>query len=56
MFFLMKKLKGVILSQNHRRSQGGGLSFQAQNLAKKALFLHFHFFLASVRPTVINNK
>ena len=57
----MKELKGAILSQNHRRSQGGGpggprpLNRNATNdtnLAKKVLFLHFQFLLASLRTTV----
>ena len=57
----MKELKGAILSQNHRRSQGGGrgdpgpLNRNATNdtnLTKKVLFLHFQFLLASLRTTV----
>ena len=61
MFFLMEELKGAILSQNHRRSQGcgpggpGPLNRNATNdanLTKKALFLHFQFLLASLRLTV----
>ena len=52
----MKELKGAILSQNHKRSQGGGpggpgpLNRNATNdtsLTKKVLFLHFQFLLAS---------
>ena len=52
----MKELKGAILSQNHRRSQGGGpggpdpLNRNAtndKNLTKKVLFVHFQFLLAS---------
>ena len=49
----MKELKGAILSENHRRSQGGGpgpLNRNAtndKNLTKKVLFLHFQFLLAS---------
>ena len=55
------QLKGAILSQNHRRSQGGGpegpgpLNRNATNdtnLTKKALFLHFQFLLAFLRATV----
>ena len=58
----MKELKGAILSQNHRRSQGGGpggpgpLNRNATkdtNLTKKVLFLHFQFLLASLRKTVL---
>ena len=54
----MKELKGAILSQNHRRSQGGGpgglgpLDRNATNdtnLTKKVLF---QFLLASLRRTV----
>ena len=62
----MKELKGAILSQNHTRSQGGGVflrawapsieMYQQQKFDKKALFLHFQFLLASLRATVINNK
>ena len=58
----MKKRKGAILSQNHRRSQGGGpgcpvpLNRNATNdtnlTKKKVLFLHFQFLLASLRTTV----
>ena len=57
----MKELKGAILSQNHRRSHGGGpggpgpLNRNAandKNLIKKALFLLFQFLLASLRKTV----
>ena len=57
----MKERKGAILSQNHRRSQGGGpggrgpLNQNATNdanLTKKVLFLHFQFLLASLRTTV----
>ena len=57
----MKELKGAILSQNHRRSQGGGpggpgpLNRNATNdtnLTKKVLFLHFQFLVASLRRTV----
>ena len=46
----MKELKGAILSQTHRRSQGVGPGplqlkrHQLQKFDKKALFLHFHFF------------
>ena len=52
----MKELKGAILSQNHRRSQGGGpggpdpLNRNATNdtnLTKKVLFFPFQFLLAS---------
>ena len=58
--FFKKELKGEILSQNHRRSQMGGLGAQALSIEmppmtkfdKKALFLHFQFFLASLRTTV----
>ena len=48
----MKELKGAILSQNHRRSQGGGpggpgpLNRNAANdtnLTKKVLVLSFQF-------------
>ena len=58
----MKELKGAILSQNHRRSQGGGpggpgpLKQNATNdtnLTKKVLFFHFQFLLASLRTTVL---
>ena len=54
MFFFMKEPKGAILSQNHRRSQGArGLSIEIPPMTiKKALFLHFQFFLASLRTTV----
>ena len=66
----MKELKGAILCQNHRRSQGGGTgglgplnrnATNDTNLTKKALFLHFYFFLhlcvqQYTRTTVINNK
>ena len=61
--FFMKELKGAILSQNHRRSQGSGpggpepLNWNAtndKNLPKNTLFLHFQFLLASWRTTVIN--
>ena len=49
----MKNFKGAILSQNHRRSQGGGLggpgplSWNAtndKNLTKKPSFFIFSFF------------
>ena len=52
----MKELKGAILSQNHRLSQGGGpggpgpLNRNATNdanLTKKVLFLHYQFLVAS---------
>ena len=57
----MKKLKGAILSQNHRRSQESGpvgpgipqlKCHQWQKFEKKNLFLHFQFLLASLRTTV----
>ena len=57
----MKELKGTILSQNQRRSQGGGLgclgplnrnATNDTNLTKKVLFLYFQFLLASLRITV----
>ena len=56
----MKELKGTILSQNHRRSQGGGpggpgpLNRNATDdkIYQKKLFLHFQFLLASLRTTV----
>ena len=57
----MKEIKGAIVSQNHRQSQGGGtgglgpLNQNATNdtyLTKKVLFLHFQFLLASLRTTV----
>ena len=60
----MKKLKGTSLSQNHRRSQGGGLggpcplnlnAANDKNLPK-ILFLHFQFLLASLRATVQTYK
>ena len=67
MFFLMKELREAILSQNHWRRKGGGPgrpgplnrnSINDKNLTKqqKALFLHFQFFSAFLRTTVINNK
>ena len=46
----MKELKGAILSQNHRRSQGGGTggpgplnrnATDGTNLTEKVLFLRF---------------
>ena len=48
---------GAILSQNHWRSRGDGLGDPGpinQNASndKKALFLHFHFLLASLRTTI----
>ena len=61
----MQELKGAILSQNHRRSQGAGsggpgpLNRNANNdktLTKKPCFFHFQFLLASLRTTVLNNK
>ena len=60
MFFFMKELKGVILSQNHMRSQGGGSGGPGpfnrnatynKSFTKKALFFHFQFLLASLRAT-----
>ena len=56
----MKELKGVILSQNHSRSQGGGPGGQGpfnrsatndKTLTKKPSFFIFSFFLASLRTT-----
>ena len=57
----MKELKGAILSQNHKRIQGGGPGARAPSIEtppmtkfnKKALFLHFHFFLASLRTALL---
>ena len=64
--FFMKEIKGAIVSQNHRRSQGGGWPKgprppqpkcqQRQKFGKKALFFYFQFVLVSLRTTVINNK
>ena len=55
----MKELKGAILSQNHRRSQGGGpggpgpaIEMPPITKIKKNLFLHFQFLVASLRTTV----
>ena len=57
----MEELKGAILSQNHRRSQGGGTGGSGPlnqnatndtNLTKKVLFLHFQLLLASLCTTV----
>ena len=44
----MKELKGEILSQNHRRSQGAAQgarapSIELQKFDKKSLFLYFQF-------------
>ena len=60
MFFFMKELKSMILSQNHRRSQGGGLGSRAPSIEmppmtkiyQENLFLHFQFLLASLGTTV----
>ena len=58
--FFMKELKGVILSQNHMRIQGGGsgclgpLNRNATNnkrVTKKPCF-SFSVFLVSLRATV----
>ena len=62
--FFMKELRGAILSQNHRRSQGVAEGTRApsikmhqwQKFVKKALFLHFQFLLASLRTTVHANN
>ena len=57
----MKELKSAILSQNYRRSQGGGPggpgplnqnATNSKNLTKKPLFCHFQLFLASLLTTV----
>ena len=49
----MKELKGAVLSQNYRRSQGGGLggpgplnqnATNSKNLTKKRYFVIFRFF------------
>ena len=59
MFFFVKERKGAILSQNHRRSQGGGPGGQGafnrnaindKNLEKK-LVSSFSVFLASLPTT-----
>ena len=60
MCFFMKELKGTILSQNHRRSQGGGPGARAPSIDmtpmtkiyQKNFFLHFQFLLASLGTTV----
>ena len=66
----MKELKGAILSQNYRRSQGGGLkgpgplkrtTTDDTNLTKTPCFFIFSFFYhlcvqQYTRTTVINNK
>ena len=57
--FFIKESKGTILSQSHRRSQGGGTGAWAPSIEmppmtkiyQKNLFLHFQFLLASL-PTV----
>ena len=63
MFFFMKELKGTILSQNYKRSQGCGPGGQgplnlnatkSKKIVKKALFRHFQLLLTSLRTTVIN--
>ena len=61
----MKELKGAMLSQNHRRSQGDGpggpgpLNRNVSNdkkFEKKTLFLHFQFLFASVRTAIHANN
>ena len=53
MFFFMKELKGAVLSQNHRRGQGGGAggpdpfnrnATNDKNSTKKPCFFIFTFF------------
>ena len=59
MFFFIKEIKGMILSQNHRRSQGGGLGSRVPSIEmppmtkiyQENLFLHFQFLLASLGTT-----
>ena len=47
----MKKFKGAILSQNHRRSQGGGPG------VKKAILIPFlQTFLTNIKQTFFQNK
>ena len=57
----MKELKGAILSQNHRRSQGVAQGVRDPSIEmpsmtkicqKKNLLFHFQFLLASLRTTV----
>ena len=60
LLFFMKEIKGAILSQNHRHSQGGGPrgpgphnrnASNDKNLTK-SLVVFFQFVLASLRTTV----
>ena len=58
--FLNELIREAILSQNHWRSQGVAEGTRAPfikmspmtKFVKKALFLHFQFFLASLRTSV----
>ena len=62
LLFFMKEIKGAILSQNHRRSQGGGgprrpgphnrNASNEKKIDKKALLFYFQFVSASLRTTV----